>query len=146
MPFGGRGGRYYRPHDRGGRGERFEALGETLTESREPQATAADQQHDKDADMWRFIGDVAPAALGGLGAVGGGIAGGVVGGPLGAIGGATAGGQLGYGLGQMGGQAAGSYADSLTAPREDQMANYQAEEQSKADRKSALLRALMSMR
>lgn len=148
MPVPGRGrmGRYYRPQERDQRGHRIMSLGESLAPTGAPQATAQDNQNDEDADFWRFLGDVAPVAGGALGAIGGGIAGGIAGGPLGALGGAGAGASLGHGLGSMGGQLARSQADNLTSDRESALANHASEEQNKADRKAALVRALMSMR
>lgn len=141
-----RGNRYYRPQDRDDRGRKVMELGQSFAPAAAPAPTAQDERNDDEADMWRFMADVAPVAGGVLGAVGGGIAGGVAGGPLGAIGGATGGATLGHGLGSMASQGMTSFADSRTADREDQMANYQAEEAQKRDRKSALLAALMGLR
>ena len=138
-------GRYYRSEPREERGRRIMNYGQQLAPTSAPAETQQDRQNEGDADFWRFLGDVAPAAGGVAGAIGGGILGGI-GGPAGIVGGATAGAGLGYGLGQMGGQAAHSFADSKTADREDAEANHALEEQQKADRKSALLATLMGMR
>ncbi len=118
-----------------------------------PQDTAQDKKNSKDADFWRFVGDVAGPAGTAIGGIGGAIAGGIGGaaaGGVGAIPGAIAGGAggaaLGGSLGKAGGDMATGYADSLTAEHEGELADYDSEEQKEADRKSALLQTLMQLR
>ncbi len=130
--------------------------------SKEPEISGADKAGNMGADFLRFVGDVAPAAgtaLGGIaggtvGTMGGLLAGGVPTAGVGAIPGGIAGGAsgaaAGMGLGGAAGTALGALAkggaDMLTSGKDAEIAAYDDEESEKADRKQALLQALMSMR
>ncbi len=95
-----------------------------------------DKKKEGGADFWDFIGDIAPTAGS---VIGGGIGLAASGGnPLGAAAGAT----IGGGIGGIGGQMAHSYADSQTAPREDELHA----EEDKQMRKRELLNTLMGLR
>lgn len=79
-----------------------------------------DEKASKDADLWRFIGDIAPAAGTALGTIGGGIVGGVLGGGVGAVPGATIGAGLGGALGSAVGAGAHGHSNNLEAPKIDE--------------------------
>lgn len=109
----------------------------------------ADQKAKKDAEMWNFIGDIAPAAGTAIGGVAGAGLGALVGAPTGpgaaatALGGAAIGaplgGMLGNAVGSAVGQGSKSYGDSLTAEKDDEAAN-------KEQRRQEMLTILMGLR
>lgn len=104
---------------------------------REKPPTAQDKKTEKDADFWRFIGDIAPAAGtaagAGLGALGF-LAGPEVGVPA-----MAAGGAIGTGIGNAVGAGAKSHAESEVADLQDR-------EQNRQMRQDALLSVLMNLR
>lgn len=105
----------------------------------EKKPSPEDEKKSKDADLWRFIGSIAPAAGGVLGGVGGGILGGVTAGPAGIVGGAAGGAALGGSLGKMGGDAANAYAD-------EQVREQEVEEDDRVARQRELMSVLMGLR
>jgi uncharacterized membrane protein YfcA len=119
-----------------------------------PQVSGVDRKNADEADFLRFLASVAPAA----GTAIGGVAGGLIGGAGGAVAvpgvgavpgwmvgapvGASIGGAAGTALGGVAGYAAGE----KTGGFDDQLAAYEDDEADKANRKSALLDALLRMR
>lgn len=98
-----------------------------------------DKKTQDESDFWHFVGNVAPAAGTALGAGVGALGAGLVSGGLGAPEGAALGGTLGGAAGTAVGALANNGASELTK-------DHDLEEGRKADRKQALLNALMSLR
>lgn len=105
---------------------------------------------DDDAGMWRFIGDIAPAAGTALGGIAGGAIGGLAGGGVfsvpGAIGGAGVGASLGGAAGNAIGGLAKNQATEATKPYDEENEKRDEENDRREQRRAEMLSILTSLR